>query len=238
MSLYLDLMKRVLLGLTYEDIASNTGKFDVHARMTGWDWPAHAHTMIGWERLTNVETCVQSVLDGEVPGDLVECGVWRGGTCIFMQSILKERGENRQVWVVDSFKGVPPPELPEDKDFNLYIHPELSVSQAQVKHNFELYNLLGENVHFLEGWFADTLPTAPIEKIAVLRCDGDLYKSTMNILENLYPKLSPGGYCIIDDYSQSPCALAVETYRKRMGITDPEIGLETTGVYWRKSGTV
>jgi hypothetical protein len=152
-----------------------------------------------------------------------------------MRAILREHNDNRAVWVADSFQGVPKPETEQDKDLNLWTCAELTVPLDKVMHNFELYDLLDENVKFLIGWFKDTLPIAPIEKLALLRCDGDLYKSTKDALENLYPKLSPGGYCVIDDYFLVPCSTAVEEYRDKMGIKDPEVKMTTAGVYWRKS---
>ncbi len=236
MNLYLDLIKRALIGLVYEDPALHTGVFTTYARTIGSDWPAHAHTMIGWKGLSNIQSRVESILADKIPGDLIECGVWRGGACVLMQAMLKVYGETtRQLWVADSFKGVPPPEHPEDKNFNLASVPCLAVPQSEVRHNFELYNLLDDNVHFLEGWFADTLPTTPIGKLAFLRLDGDLYKSTMDTLENLYPKLSIGGYVDIDDYNLSCCRAAVESYRMQHGIKEPYCyGPDVPGVYWRK----
>jgi O-methyltransferase len=81
---------------------------------------------------------------------------------------------------------------------------ELAVSLEQVKANFDRYGLLDDQVRFLKGWFRDTLPVAPIERLAVLRLDGDMYESPMDTLVNLYPKLSEGGYVIVDDYGAIP----------------------------------
>jgi len=90
-------------------------------------------------------------------------------------------------------------------------------------------------VKFLPGWFRDTLPAAPIERIAVLRLDGDMYESTMLALSTLYPKVSAGGFLIVDDYGALPnCRLAVEDFRTAQGITDPIVTVDWTGAYWRK----
>jgi O-methyltransferase len=79
------------------------------------------------------------------------------------------------------------------------------------------------------------MPTAPIEKLAILRLDGDLYQSTMEVLTALYPKLSAGGFCIIDDYGAIPaCRQAVEDYRSANGIEETLVSIDFTGVYWRK----
>jgi hypothetical protein len=103
-----------------------------------------------------------------------------------------------------------------------------------VKGNFAKFDLLDERVQFVKGWFCDTLPLAPIEQIAVLRMDGDLYASTRDVLINLYDKVSPGGYVIIDDYgSWSGCRQAVDEFRAERGISDPLVPIDTDSMYWR-----
>ena len=179
-------------------------QYNPSARREGMDWPAQAETMIGRKRLSQLQRCIEEVLRENIPGDLIECGVWRGGATIFMRAMLKAYGDlQRQVWVADSFKGLPPPDVENyylDKDDRLHRFEQLSVSLEQVKANFARYGLLDDQVHFLPGWFKDSLPTASIDRLAVLRADGDMYESTTQILTYLYPKLSVGGYCIIDDY--------------------------------------
>ncbi len=105
-----------------------------------------------------------------------------------------------------------------------------------MKANFERYGLLDDQVRFLKGWFRETLPKAPIERLAIVRLDGDMYESTLDGLVNLYPKLSVGGYLIVDDYGAvSGCRQAVLDYRERLGITDEIIPTDWTAVYWRRS---
>ncbi|MGD0462313.1 MAG: TylF/MycF family methyltransferase [Tepidisphaeraceae bacterium] len=213
----------------------------IERKMQGNMWPEFAHTMIGFPRLNNLESAVRSVVEEDIPGDLIEAGVWRGGACIFMRAILKAYGvTNRSVWVADSFQGLPPPNLeraPLDKGLNLYQHSELAVSLETVQSHFQAYGLLDDQVKFLKGWFKDTLPTAPIQKLAVCRLDGDLYESTMDGLVSLYPKLAVGGYLIIDDYGAiSSCKQAVHDYRDQHGITEPLQTIDWSGVYWRKQG--
>jgi hypothetical protein len=104
-----------------------------------------------------------------------------------------------------------------------------------VKRNFERYDLLDDQVRFLQGWFSETLPKAPIERLAVLRLDGDLYESTTDALVNLYDRLSPGGYVIVDDFCIPACRQAVHDFRQTRGIQDEIIQIDWTGVYWRRS---
>jgi len=208
-------------------------------RADGKDWPPRAHTMIGLKRLDNLQFCIETVLREQVPGDFLETGVWRGGASIFMKGVLAAHGdETRCVWLADSFRGLPAPDAeryPADRGWTLHQHSELAVSRERVAANFRSYGLLDERVRFLEGWFKDTLPTAPIERLAVLRLDGDLYESTIQALDSLYGKLSPGGFVIIDDYSIAPCAKAVHDFRAAQAIAEPIIDIDGTGIYWRKS---
>jgi O-methyltransferase len=104
----------------------------------------------------------------------------------------------------------------------------------EVQDNFRKFDLLDDQVVFLKGWFKDTLPGAPIEQLAVLRLDGDMYGSTMEALEVLYPKLSPGGFCVIDDYALPNCRKAIDDYRAQHGIRSPLIRIDWTGHFWRK----
>ncbi|WP_445160713.1 TylF/MycF/NovP-related O-methyltransferase [Mycobacterium sp. Dal123C01] len=214
--------------------------FNEYARDRGLDWPADALTMIGMQRLSSLQHCVETVLADGVPGDLVECGVWRGGASILMRAVLSAYGDRtRRVWLADSFAGVPPPDAANykaDKGIKLHRHASiLGVSQEQVSANFERYGLLDEQVRFIPGWFKDTLADAPVEQIAVLRLDGDLYESTIQALDGLYPRLSSGGYCIIDDYhALKACEQAVADYREKHGISAEIVEIDGTGVLWRK----
>jgi len=195
---------------------------------------------VGRQRLTNVRQAVETVLAEGVPGDLIETGVWRGGVTILMRGILEAWDDrHRRVWVADSFEGLPAPnvdEYPDDAGHDMSGVPTLMVGADRVRANFERYDLLDDRVRFLEGWFADTLPVAPIEHIAVLRLDGDLYESTMDALTPLYDKVSAGGFVIVDDYGAwEPCRKAVDDFRSERGITDEIVEVDWTGIYWRKS---
>lgn len=247
--LYLDLLKRSVLGLTYEDGSdrapatvggeASRESHNASLRLEGRDWPVVAPTMIGAARLDNLQRCVESVLQDDVPGDLIETGVWRGGAVIFMRGVLKAYGvTDRRVWAADSFKGLPAPDgekYPHDKHLHLEQYDQLAISRTEVERNFERYQLLDDQVGFLEGWFRDTLPRAPIERLAVLRLDGDLYESTTDALTNLYDRLSPGGYVIVDDYSIPACKQAVQDFRQARGITDDIVRIDWTGVFWRRA---
>lgn len=211
---------------------------DPEKRREGRDWPIMAHTMIGLKRLDNLQFCAETVLRENIPGDFIETGVWRGGASIFMRGVLKAHGvTDRTVWIADSFQGLPPSDgenYPADagKDWSRFDY--LRVSLEQVQENFRRYGLWDDQVKPLVGWFKDTLPTAPIERLAVARLDGDMYESTMDALNALYPKLSPGGFLIVDDYAIVVCRCAVDDFRAKHGITAPIHHVDWSGVYWRK----
>jgi hypothetical protein len=244
--LYLDLLKRCLTRTLFADgsivpgFTPMPGDYNVAQRTEGRDWPSEAETMIGLKRLDNIQQCVTEVLEHGIPGDLVEAGVWRGGAAIFMRAVLAAfRETGRRVWLADSFQGLPQPDpatFPLDAgDRHWELTPYLGIPLDVVRANFERYGLLDEQVEFLPGWFRDTLPKAPIEKIAVLRIDGDMYESTFEALMHLYPKVTVGGYVIIDDYGVLPnCKAAVEDYRRAHAIDAPIRSADWTGVYWQK----
>lgn len=216
------------------------GTYDPAKREVGRDWPAEAETMIGMKRLDNLEHCITTALADGVPGDLIETGVWRGGATIFMRAVLEVYGvRDRTVWVADSFAGLPAPDparYPADARLDLSAIGRLAIGVETVRANFARYGLLDDQVQFLPGWFKDTLPSAPIERLAVMRLDGDLYESTIDALESLYPKLSVGGFVIVDDYLViEACRRAVHDYRKRHGIDDEIVPVDGDAVFWRRS---
>lgn len=211
---------------------------DTQGTASVWNLPPWPMTMVGAARLANVERCVREVLGAGVPGDLIETGVWRGGTTIFMRGLLRAYGvADRHVYVADSFAGVPPPDAdayPEDDGMELHLWPGLSVSLEEVKANFDRFGLLDDQVTFVPGWFRDTLPPLRDRTWSVIRLDGDLYESTVQALENLYPGLSPKGWVIVDDYEITACRRAVDDYRQRHSISDPIVRVDWTGICWQK----
>jgi len=241
---YLDLVRRSVLGLVQEDpgLASQGLRkpFDAEAREQGLDWPATAQSMIGHRRMLNVQMLAEQVLYDGIAGDFIETGVWRGGACIMMRAVLRAHGvPDRRVWVADSFAGLPPPSpdrYPLDAGDTHFQMPELAVSMTEVRRNFERYGLLDDQVCFLRGWFKDTLPTAPTGPLALMRLDGDMYESTIDALDALFPRLSPGGFVIIDDYGYvDSCRAAVDEFRARHDIVDQLETVDRFGVYWRNA---
>jgi hypothetical protein len=243
---YLDLLKRSLSDSIHQWTCSTDGRIiklsplvEGHPRFVGKDWPAAAETMVGLRRLDNVQKCIERVLEDNIAGDLIEAGVWRGGTTIFMSGVLEAYGvSDRQVYVADSFQGLPPPDLakyPQDAQMILHQIGLLAVPLEHVRNNFQRYGLLAENVKFIPGFFKETLPQLHDRRWALIRLDGDMYESTMDGLVHLYPNLSPGGNLIIDDYFYIPaCKAAVEEYRASHQVTEPLEAIDGNSVYWKK----
>jgi len=259
-NMYIDLMRDIITNEIYKDpplrmslgsklkkaVGMNAShqsadQFDEARRDKGLDWPSVAHSMIGKQRMDNLRMVCGDVIENNVVGDFVETGVWRGGACIFMRSILKAYGDtDRTVWVADSFAGLPEPDAAtyaKDKGDTHHKVDALAVSREQVEANFRVYGLLDDQVKFLQGWFKDTLPSAPIKTVAVLRLDGDMYESTMDGLTSLYHKVSPGGYIIVDDYhAVAACKAAVHDFIDANAASETVniIEIDGTGVYWQR----
>ena len=143
------------------------------------------------------------------------------------------------MWLADSFSGVPEPDAaryPLDGFSDLHNQVGLAVSREEVEANFRRYGLLDDQVRFVEGWFEQTLPTLVGHTWSLIRLDGDLYQSTIEGLENLYSGLSPGGYCIVDDYGTYPaCRQAVSDFRDKHKIDEPIVDIDDYGAFWRRS---
>jgi hypothetical protein len=236
---YLDLMRDSLIGRLNQDPALPASKVEGYKddfREQGWDWPSKAPSMIGAKRMDNVRSECERVLQAGVPGDFMETGVWRGGACIMMRAVLRAYGvTDRRVIAADSFAGFPAPAAEADAGFQFHGNEAFAVPLEEVKGAFARYGLLDAQVVFLEGLFRDTLPGAPVERLAVLRLDGDMYESTMDGLVNLYSKLSPGGTLIADDYYLFEAhRRAVDEFRAAHGITDPIVQIDHFGAFWIK----
>ena len=213
-------------------------RIDTDAKLTGdhLQVPADGQTMLGLRRLDQLQQCATTVIEEDVPGDFIEAGVWRGGAVILLRAVLEAYDDRtRRVWAADSFQGLPAPSLEEDAWSDLHRHEELAVSEDEVRVNFALYDLLDDQVRLVVGWFGQTLPRLQAERWSLVRLDGDLYESTWDGLEHLYPQLSPGGFLIVDDYgTYEACADAVHGYREDHGVTEPILEIDHTAVYWRK----
>lgn len=247
----LNFLKRVLTDTTYddrirEDFFSKKSYPDKQTmlsvikkpvdleRKKGMDWPERAHTMIGLMRLDNLHFCLDEIRKQGTEGDVLETGVWRGGACIFMKCYLDLWGMSKKVFVADSFQGLPPPEHEKDAGDGHHEVDFLRVSQDQVRENFLAYGCDLDGVKFIKGWFSDTLKgNTDIVKLSILRMDGDMYKSTMDVFDSCYDKIQHGGFVIVDDFCIRNCNDAVMDFRAMRNINKPFTPVDVCGIYWQ-----
>jgi O-methyltransferase len=170
------------------------------------------YTKTGAARLSALISAVRSVCEDGVEGDVVECGVWRGGSMMAAAMALQEIGSHRVIHLFDTFDGMPPPGV-EDVDLQGIQATTLLAREAKetgevfswspledVRKNMDSTGYPQEFVRFVPGMVEDTVPGLAPDRIAILRLDTDWYASTKHELEHLYPRLSVGGVLIIDDY--------------------------------------
>lgn len=250
-NLYLDTVVKSITGYNIRTPGLKPGvgsvlrrtTFDPSKRKVGRDWPEFGYAMSGLARLNNVRRVLEDIFTNNVPGDFMECGVWRGGTSIFARSVIVAYGESRSVILADSFHGLPRSSTSKDSD-KWSKMDYLRVSQSQVQSHFRDFDLFdSDHVQFVVGFFSTSLKKFRIENIgrrqlSVIRADGDMYESCLHIIVYLYDLLSVGGYFIVDDWTGFPCQEAITEFRKHVGINDKIILIDASSVYWQKTSPV
>jgi hypothetical protein len=192
----------------------------------------------------------KEVINKGVPGDFVECGVWKGGSAGIMALALQKfgSGQDRRLHLFDSFEGLPAPREEDGVQAAEY-SGGVNTGALESVHQCEagidivrqfLFQTLGipqSNVTFHQGWFQDTIPKlgeGP-SKISILRLDGDWYESTKVCLEHLYDRVPAGGFIILDDYfAWEGCKKATDEFRNARGITSPLTRIDVDCAYWIK----
>jgi hypothetical protein len=155
----------------------------------------------------------------KVEGDIVECGVWRGGYLIYLSHLFSDKN----VWACDSYEGFQPLDKVSYKfegerhtpSFTHGAKGPLAISLEEVKTNFKNYGLDEDRIKYLKGFVNETLPTSGIEKISLLRIDVDAYSATLEVLDNLYSKVQPGGYIVFDDLNLQESYRAIKDFLVR-----------------------
>lgn len=254
---YLDLVRDTITGTILRTPSVNTsggfqgnetsmGHSPYHekTRWKGGDWCANCFSMAGGARVQNVRELVEKTIVEGIPGDFLEAGTWRGGCSIMARVVQRTMGEDvqRHTYVCDSFSGLPKSSQSADDDSWSKEH-FLEVAQSEVEDNFKQFHALDSNVKFRRGYFAETLPSVRRElkqggrRLAVLRGDGDMYESYMDILYNLYDLVSVGGYFICDDCPGITVAQrAIDDFRVQNNIVEQihKINGSAAGTFWRK----
>jgi len=250
---YLEVLQMYVTGLCYGEEEKSVspalgqklihlGPLDTGARQRGNDWTYLGSTMTGRERLKNVKNLLMDVFQNEIRGDYIETGVWRGGSSIFARGVIRAHGQqHRRSFVLDSFRGLPPGERKFDSgDAGWDNTPYLEVSTVVVAGNFNSAGLLDDYVVFAQGFFNDTIPPVSnmIESLAIIRFDGDIYESAVDVLYNLYGKLSVGGYFIVDDWFGFPSKRACEDFFAVHGISPNVTPIDNLSAYWKKTENI
>ncbi len=199
------------------------------------------------------------VLTGGIQGSLVECGVFAGAHPAVMHYCMRFCGQFRKIFMFDSYGGIPyatAEDLPTDDHPGENQHPDVRakirrpgepivssgisvVSLEEVRARMAMWGADESDLIYVEGWFQNTVPVTDTGPLAILRLDGDEYESTKVCMDHLYPKLSPGGFCIIDDWRLAGCRRALDEYfTDEDGEVDLPNVIEIPGgdgpVFWRK----
>jgi O-methyltransferase len=243
---YLDLLKLTLCDLAGSSTTSVGAMADgsvmsrelhddgLRLRTAGMDWPLHGLTMVGLGRLDDLQACVETVVAEGIGGDAIEAGAWRGGASILARATLDTLGDERTVWVADSFRGFPEGAAADDGSIDLSAFDFLAVSLEEVRESFARLGC-ERGVRFVPGFFADSLPALAGERWAIVRLDADSYEATREALRCLYPGVAVGGYLIVDDYgSFEGCRRAVDEFRSEHGVVEPIQRVDSTCVRWRR----
>ncbi|HEX3688727.1 MAG TPA: TylF/MycF/NovP-related O-methyltransferase [Solirubrobacteraceae bacterium] len=254
---YLELLKLSLCDLTGADTRevrwtgdnrvfwrTLTDEQQLTHRREGKDWPLAGLTMIGLQRLGDLQRCVETIVGDGVPGDLIEAGAWRGGASILIRATLDSLGaRDRTLWVADSFQGFPPADdssSAADRELEAAMHRigYLAPGLETVRGYFDRFGVQ-EGVRFVPGFFEETMDGLRGGSWALIRLDADTYRATKLGLEALYDGLAPGGYVVVDDYFHpylpESCRLAVDEFRAQRGIEDPIEQIDWNGARWRRT---
>lgn len=182
----------------------------------------HKYTLLQNYQMDSLWDIMNKIHIEQTPGVLVETGVYRGGASIIMQLANKVYNLNKKIYLFDSFMGTPDKTKTKIKNppFESHSAGLYKATQDEVIENFKRYDLWDDNIAIIPGWFEDTLSTFESPNIALLRFDGDLYSSTMDVMTNLYNKVVNNGYIIIDDYCLNPCKIAIDEFRDTNNIKD------------------
>ena len=198
------------------------------------------YTKVSVKRLINIHRLTQKVNRLNLPGDIVECGVWNGGSAAMMgvaDSDDATSGKVRRLWLFDSFCGLPPPSNKDGKQAReTYFQGWCQGETKKVERIFRRFQLSLQHVNISPGWFDDTLQTVDLQTIALLHIDADWYASVKIVLETLYDKVVEGGFVVLDDYWRWPgCREAVTDYLKEHQIQGVVLKRsDLHGVYFQK----
>jgi hypothetical protein len=203
----------------------------VHSVLLWKNVRQRGYTMLGCRRGRTLYRLAREIDRSGIPGALVDCGVWNGGST----ALLSAGAPSREVYAFDSFEGLPPPDEQLDGEASLDREGWCLGVEDNVRDALRRYGS-AERLHIVKGWFEDTFPreASSVGPIAVLHADGDWYASVRLTLETFYHRVSPGGFVAVDDYGVwSGARQAVDEFRLARSIEEPLVRVEAAA-YWRK----
>lgn len=189
-----------------------------------------AYAEMGAVALDHLETALLDLERRGVPGDLVECGVGRGGGGIFLRGCLHAHEVPlRQLWVVDPFRASGGPVDPDEAPSIARLHADLN----QVRDGYEHFRLLDDRVRFVQGEYDASLADAPVEQIALLRIGVEAALDLSSVLTHLLPRMAPGGTVILDGASRPAVEKRLAAYLDRSGVSIDLTRIDANTVTWR-----
>lgn len=243
---YLHVIEQAVTGSLFDEMGSCNGgdsgcdaaqvkPYNASVRMRGNDWPYVGHTMVGHLRLRNIRRSIETVVAESVPGNFVELGVWRGGSCIFAKAVLDTLQQHeRKVVLFDAFDLVP--------GYSSSTGSFLKTKESTVRHNFAKYGLLDDRVQIVKGLFKDSLPAyskSNNDPIAVLRVDGNFYDSYQDAFYYLYERVPVGGFVIFDDIgSHKHVQDFWADFKADYGISDELVKIDDHAAFFQKTQAV
>ena len=227
---------RNLIGYYLQNISlSRPSSFLNSFRMMRLVYRVRGYTAVFVPRLVALYKLSEEINQRSVLGDIVECGVYNGGSAAIMASLCQKSPVNRNVWLFDSFEGLPKPTGRDGNEAPAYegwCHGDLS----KVKEVLRKLHILESRVHIVKGWFQDTFPKVEIPRIAILHIDADWYESVKLCLEKFYDSVQPGGYIVLDDYGDwEGCRIATDEFLKNRALDVKLIQVDYTGFYFQKT---
>jgi cephalosporin hydroxylase len=199
------------------------------------DRPFYPFTTIGRTGLDHLERCLDAIRTEHIPGDLAACGVWRGGSAIFIRAYLDAYElDERDVWIADTFTGPAEPGEGENPAGKRTRFSGLVADLNQVRIGFDRFGLFDDRLRFLQGAYEQTLPDARIDELALLHLGDDDEESCATALRLLYDRVAPGGIVAAEHYDAEGCRAAVDGFRTRSGIKSSLDRADWTGISWRK----
>ncbi len=183
------------------------------------DWLIRRSTMLGPARIQSLSRLAQRIEDEQIPGDVVECGVYRGGSAAIFARRATHSRLGRTVWLFDAFRGMPPATASDGPEADSWVG-NLRSSPRRVERLLRRTGADMSRVRIVPGLFQDTFPTAHIPRIALLNLDADWYESIKLCLETFYDAVAVGGFVSIDDYRLWPgCQQAVDEFIRKRQLT-------------------